>query len=335
VYAKNNSDGLWYQTTLDIPDLDTGQPQIRSFATHVDAVTGDDWAFAGESPSGIFHGLLSSKRGAGQNLINWATESENDRDYSGPPCNQPPRITSFAEAGGKLYAAICFQIGVRVDGPQASCSRAEVFIDGKCQRRWIVIWTDPTPSSSDTGLRGLTTVSYDGKDVLLAGEEGSKRQIYRIDPDTGVGFAELDLKSTLSFNWDMSLGYGIAPYSNMALWTDENGAGRRIIGMESFVGDDTPAPLSDRSFDMLEQGSKMEGDGWYIIRNAAVSYQLVHVPSDLLPTQMVAVRAFAQSPFADDCNAKGQACAIYVGGFDARAVSQRNESSGIPESACS
>jgi hypothetical protein len=91
---------------------------------------------------------LSDKRGAGKNIIEWTTEtpeSENvefsTSDYKGPPCTGLTRVSSMADVGGKLYAAICYQIWVRVDGqdcldPANLPGQIGVLVDGVCQHHW-------------------------------------------------------------------------------------------------------------------------------------------------------------------------------------------------------
>jgi hypothetical protein len=218
--------------------------------------------------------------------------------------------------GDKVYASICHQIYVRVDGPtKQNCRPDQVFITGRCQTRWKVFWTDPEPSYSQTGLRGLTSVKYQGKDVLLVGGEGYLLHIYRIDPDTGVGVPELDILNYLSNLWNMSVEYTIAPYGRMPLWYDVNGTGKRIIGVESFLGAKTTIPQVGRPFDLLDTGAKLQGHAWYFLRNAAASYEPIHIPQ-VGSTQMVATRTAARSPFADECNAQGLNCAVYFGGYD-------------------
>jgi hypothetical protein len=321
VYAKNNGDGFWYETVLSINDAD-GAGQVRAFAAHVDSVTGQDWAFAGEIPNGIYHGLLSDLRGKGRNIIEWTTGENNVEwsasSYTGPKCKSgKARVTSFAEAGGgKLYAAVCFQILVRVDGDQGSCKLDQVLINGKCEPRWKVFWTDDKPVESESGLRGLTNVNFQGKQVLLVGEEGGVMRIIRIDPDTGLASVEVDAKNSLTNGWNMDVIYGIVAYNNMPSWTTSNGALKRIIGLEAFFSRNTLDPRPKRSFNLLAEGGKLEGNGWYILRNAADSFQLVRIPN-VVDTPMVAVRTAAQSPFADECDANGRVCAMYFGGFDA------------------
>jgi hypothetical protein len=115
----------------------------------------------------------------------------------------------------------------------------------------------------------------------------------------------------------MSVGFIIAPYNSpMPIWYDATGRARRIIGLEAWIGPETSVPLPERSLSFVENGNKYEGDGWYALRNASNSYELIHIPR-VTDTPMVAVRAAASSPFPEDCNAKGQDCAIYFGGFDA------------------
>lgn len=323
VYAKNNYDGIWHETVLSTaPPEEQGVPQVRSFGTHVDRITGQDWAFAGETPVGIFHGLLATNRNAGRNIIEWTTGNENvefnPSEYTGPPCNgEGPRVTTFAEAGGKLFASICHQIYMRLDGATGDCHPDQVSIAGNCLQRWKLFWTDPEPSSSETGLRGLTTITVQGKDWLLIGGEGYLIHIYRIDPVTGAAQPELDVINFLSNLWNISkVSYTIAPYNRMPLWFDEAGTAKRIIGLESFVNNDTK-PQPGRLLNVLDPsiGSRLEGNAWYLLRNAADSYELIPIPQ-LVETQMVAVRTAARSPFADECNAQGVACAIYFGGFD-------------------
>ena len=104
----------------------------------------------------------------------------------------------------------------------------------------------------------------------------------------------------------------------MPLWRDTKGVVKRLIGLEAFLDPSLTIPLKDRPIAVRDDGDKLEGDAWYIIRNAANSYELVHIPELGITTPMVAVRTAAASPFADECTGenKNRACAIYFGGFD-------------------
>jgi hypothetical protein len=319
VYAKNNTDGRWYETTLATLTDNNGNGQARAFGVHVDAVTEEDLAFAGATPIGIQPGFLSDKRGAGKNPIEWATGIENAEfklsDYTGPACtNNNNRVTAFAEAGGKIYASICFQVIKRVDGPRGHCRSDQVSLHGGCHQRWIPVWTDRDVNGSDSGLRGLTWIMQNGNPALLVAEEGGVGRIIRIDPVTGVSELELNYLNSLRNEWNLPTTYGIAAYNNMPYWVPATGLIRYLIGVESFVSATEPKP--DLPFVIRENGGKLEGDAYYFIRNAADSYKLVHIPRLTTGTGMLAVQAEAVSPFADDCNPEGKGCAIFFGGFD-------------------
>jgi hypothetical protein len=327
VYAKNNRDGRWYETSL--ATVDNGNAQVRAFGVHVDAVTQEDLAFAGTTPTGIHHGFLSDKQGPGNNPIEWATGAENaefkSADYTGPACTTPKdvdlsdlnRVTSFAEAGGKIYAAICFQVMERVDGPQGICGPNQVFMGRGCEPRWRVVYTDRDVGPSKDGLRGLTAITDHDKPALLAAEEGADGRIIRIDPETGVGEPELDIQNSLQNNWNLNTTYVIVAYNDMPTWFPAKGFRKQLIGVEAFLNprvDQTPKP--NRPFVLVHGTDILEGDAYYVIRSTANSYELVHIPR-LTETGMVSVRAIAVSPFKDDCNPEGKECAIFFGGFDA------------------
>jgi hypothetical protein len=319
VYAKNNTDGQWYETTLAATS-DGSSESTRAFGVHVDAVTREDLAFAGATASGIQPGFLSDKRGAGKNPIEWTTGIENAEfkpsDYTGPACTATNnRVTAFAEAGSKIYASLCFQVIERVDGPRGDCRSDQVSLHGSCRQRWIPVWTDRDVLRSESGVRGMTAITQNGNPALLLAEEGSVGRIIRLDPQTGVGEPELDYLNSLRNEWNLPTTYGIAAYNNIPKWVAANGAIRHLIGVESFTSATEPKP--DLPFVLLQGGGKLEGDAYYFIRNAADSYKLVHIPRLTTGTGMLAVRAEAVSPFPDDCTPQGKGCAIFFGGFDA------------------
>ena len=185
-----------------------------------------------------------------------------------------------------------------------------------CEPRWRVVWTDRDVPVSADGLRGLTAITHNGNPALLVGEEGSVMRIIRLDPATGVGEPELDELNSLSNAWNLPTTYSIGAYNNMPIWFPGKGFRKWLIGVEAFIDPKTATPLPDRPFDITQKNTKLEGDGYYYTRDAADSYELVHIPR-LTETGMVAVRTIAVSPFKDDCNPEGKECAIFFGGFDA------------------
>lgn len=105
----------------------------------------------------------------------------------------------------------------------------------------------------------------------------------------------------------------------MPSWRDAGGTVRRLIGLEAFAGKDEAAPPSGHTFAQFDTGGRMEGEGWYFLRQAASAYRLYKLPA-IIQGRALAVRAAASSPFADDCDANGRNCAVYFGGFDANSA---------------
>lgn len=311
-FVRNNSDGQWYETV--VAHSDNGQ--IRAFGTHMDTVTGEAMAFAHAGDIGVFHGWLADKRGAGKAIIEWADGPEwiggQDNQCSGAG----ERIMGFAEAEGALYATKCFTVIKRTDGPQANCQSDEVKVQNACEKRWKEFYKAPGNPSSESGYRGMTTVTASGQQWLLIGWEGGGAVITRLDPLTGTATTELDVNTTLNNAWGMPTNYIITSYSPpMPLWFGADGRGRRIIGFEAFITKDQAAPSPGHSLNLTET-AKLDGGGWYFLRDAAFSYRMFRVPY-VTGKPMVAVRAAAASPWPEECNAQGQDCAIYFGGFDA------------------
>ena len=130
VFSRDDASGSWTAVTLseDRPASDF-LPQIRSFASHRDRVTGIDLVFAGHT-RGIFSGSYDADA---PGRIRWGTSPELDGStvstaFSGLAGRL--RVSSFVEANGRLYAAVGQQIYERVDGPKP---------------QWRVIYTNPRP----------------------------------------------------------------------------------------------------------------------------------------------------------------------------------------------
>jgi hypothetical protein len=172
VYTRDDASGDWsaVQLAQDPPAPDF-LPQIRSFGSHRDRVTGADLVFAGEMPRGIYSGAFDPASGR----IRWAETPELGAaavSTGFPGLAGRLRVSSFAEANGRLYAAVGHQVYERTDGPSPT---------------WRLVYTNPQPGRSETGLRGLTAVpGGTGGQALLAAVEGTASRIVRIDADTGA-----------------------------------------------------------------------------------------------------------------------------------------------------
>jgi hypothetical protein len=326
LYAKNNVDGKWYETAIG----DAFNGQARSFGVHTDAKTGENLAFVNAGTLGIYHGWLSPQRGAGKNPITWVTgESNAEWVAADDSCTGAgERIMAFAEADGALFASKCFTVMKRIDGPQNNCRPAEVDAGGgHCVQRWVKFWSLDNPPGSESGFRGMTQVTYRGaKQWLLLGfEGGSGAAITRLDPQTATPYTELDVAETLTQAWGMPTAYIIAAYSGpMPFWYGEDGRRRRIIGLHANIARSVPGPSPGHSLQMSDpsrNGARIEADAWYFLRDAAYSYRLFKLPP-IMAMRMNGIRAAVSSPWKEECNDKGQNCAIYFGGGDASKSSE-------------
>src|SRR5260370_27357854 len=224
VFSRDDATGAWTATTLaqdrTAPDF---LPQVRSFGGHRDRQTGIHLVFAGQHPRRIFSGNYDA---TATGRVRWGAAPELDISrisMSGfPGLAGRLRVSSFADCNGRLYAAIGHQIYERSDGPEP---------------RWRLVYTNPHPGRSETGLPGLTAVpnpSGTGQ-VLLAAVQGDADRIVRVDPKDGSEATELDLGSFLSTAWQSRVGYVIAAYNDMAKIRDTQRGDLLLMGLEAFI----------------------------------------------------------------------------------------------------
>jgi hypothetical protein len=296
VFTRDDGTGAWSGVTLaqDRPGPDF-LPQIRSFGTHRDRVTGVDLVFAGEMPRGIFAGSYDP---TAPGKIGWNTEPELDASsvstaFSG--LGGRLRVSSFAEANGHLYAAVGQQIYERIDGAAP---------------RWRLVYTNPRPGHSETGLRGLTaTPTVAGSDALLVAVEGNTPRLVRVNPGDGSEITELDLDDFLGQAWAMRPNYVIAAYNDMTQIRSPGGDACLLIGLMAFVPRNEPvAPghgLVDVGYGQVEAGA------WYLVRWPNGRYDLHQVTLAHQQSSLVATRTIRPSPLPGDNGT------VYFGGYDA------------------
>jgi hypothetical protein len=307
VFTRDDATGAWSAVTLaqDRPAPDF-LPQIRSFGSHRDRVTGVDLVFAGEMPRGIFAGNYHP---AATGQIRWSAEPELDAStvstaFSGLAGRL--RVSSFAEANGRLYAAVGQQIYERVDGKTP---------------RWRLVYTNPRPGHSETGLRGLTAIpGAAGGEVLLAAVEGNAARIVRVDPRDGSEATDLDLHDFLARAWGMRVNYTIAAYNDMTPVHEppghEHGSGDALVlGLMAFIPRNQPVPAGHRVVDVGY--GQVERDAWYLVRWPDGHYDLHRVAADVAHP-LVATRSICASPFPGDGDA------VYFAGYDANKAPAHN-----------
>jgi hypothetical protein len=306
VFTRDDATGGWASAALAYTERIPGQrrlPQVRSFGSHRDRVTGIDTVFAGEDPNGIYAGAYDP---AVSGRIRWSEAPELDISaiptpgFAGTENNL--RVTSFAEANDRLYAAVGQQIYERIDGTVP---------------RWRLIYANRSPGYSRSGLRGLTAIPNPGGDgqVLLAAAEGTASRIVRIDPREGSETTELDLGDFLARSWGMRVPYVIAAYNDMTALRDVQGNDVLLIGLEGAIGRESPAAPGHTIVDMTN--NQHEGGAWYLIRRPNGTYDLRRIPP-LPRLPMVATRSIVASPFRSDNNG------IYFAGFDTNATPVHN-----------
>ena len=302
VVTRDDATGTWSAVTLaqDQPARDF-LPQIRAFATHRDRVTGADLIFAGEMPRGIFAGSYDP---AAPGQVRWSPTPELDASgvssaFSGLAGHL--RVSSFAEANGRLYAAVGQQVFERSDGRSP---------------RWRLIYSNRRPGHSETGLRGLTAIqTAAGGEDLLAAVEGNAPRLVRIDPSDGNEVTELDLDEFLGRAWAMRPNYVIAAYNDMARIHVAGRGDALLIGVMAFIPRNAPIASGHSVFDagygLAESGA------WYLVRWRDGHYDL-HQVTAAFGFPLIAPRACIASPFPGDGDA------VYFAGYDAIKASAHN-----------
>ena len=282
VFVRDDATGTWSGTVLaqDRP-RPRFLPQIRAFGTHKDRSTGVDFVFAGDT-RGVFSGV-HDPGAAGS--IRWNSTPELPITVASsdgfPGLAGRVRISSFAEADGQVFAAVGQQVWVRQDGSSPT---------------WRLLYTNPSPAFSETGLRGLTAVAETGGEALLAVIEGQNSRIVRIDPETGTETTDLDLAGFLNDVWHTRVSYVIGAYNDMARLAVPGDGDALVIGLEAFIPAAAPRPPGHK---LLDVNPWAGGRAWFLVRHPEGRYELHDVPPASAPTgsDLVAVRVACASPF--------------------------------------
>jgi hypothetical protein len=294
IFSRDDSSGVWTTMTLaQDPTAPDFLPQVRSFTTHRDRQTGFDLVFAGQDPRGIFSGGYDATI---PGRIRWAASSELDisristSDFAGLAGRL--RVSSFAECNNRLYAAVGQQIYERIDGPRP---------------QWRLVYTNPHPGHSETGLRGLTAIpSPSGTgEVLLAAVEGNAPRVVRIDPRDGSEATDLDLADFLNSRWQTRVGYVIAAYNDMTQLRDSARGDLLLLGFEAFIPPRSPVPDGHSVIDVGH--GRLDAGGWYLIRYPGGRYDMRSISTN---QALVATRTIRAAPFPDDGGT------LYFGGYD-------------------
>jgi hypothetical protein len=154
-------DGATSFTPADSYTLPPNVVDVRSFGAHEhDGV----WAvYAGVDPTGILRGTWSKT----MHTLLFSPVPE----LTVPPESSEPlaqKVTAFADCGGALYTTIHTRLYRRNDGKLPSG-----------MPRWALLYREQPVAPQNSGLRGLTCITYQGAPALLFSTEGSG-DVYRL-----------------------------------------------------------------------------------------------------------------------------------------------------------
>lgn len=156
-------DGATSFSPADSFPLPSDVSDVRSFGAHE---VGGVWSvYAGVDPTGILRATWSRTR---HTLVFGPTPELTVATPSSPGLLSQ-KVTAFADCGGALYASINTMLYRRNDGrlPRGTS-------------RWSLLYEEPPVGPHNSGLRGLTCVTYGGAPALLLSTEGDG-DVYRLD----------------------------------------------------------------------------------------------------------------------------------------------------------
>jgi hypothetical protein len=294
VFARvaGNGPSAWSRMAIPGEEMAARGTQARSFFLHRDTATGVDTAFIGATGA-----IIAGGYDAGQKQIVWKSSPEWQAD-SVPKLGGAGRVSSFAEANGKLYAAVYGTILQRIDGANPA---------------WKKVYETTINLPKVTGLRGLTAIAnpIGPGEVLLAGVEDNPARVYRIDPHNSDGAGmyastlELEVSSFVGSILGTPVTYAGIAYNDTIAYPDPGGkCAARLLGIETITRE------AARTFGRQH----FNANGYYLVRDCKSRYELREVwDRNVEPKpDLVAVRAFAISPFSSDISGT-----VYAGGFDA------------------
>ena len=324
-------DGATSFSPADSFPLPSDVVDVRSFGAHE---SGGVWSvYAGVDPTGILRSFWSKTR---HTLVFDPTPELTVATTSSSSLTSQ-KVNAFADCGGALYATVNTKLYRRNDGGLVAGTP-----------RWSLLYEEPPVGPHNSGLRGLTCITYGRAPALLLSTEGNG-DVYRIDhlpsgPLHGTTTVRPDqpaagLKVTLEFSpipairhmlaqegtavpvsGSGSIVYVLAAYNRFTTVSIE-GVTRQLIGLEwAYAGPCPPTrrcgPISSRKaeFDAaacfaVRTGSS--GTPSYVLRCLSGSdFEATGRSSPpLRPGQAyVSVRTIAASPFGDG--------RIYYGGYD-------------------
>jgi len=300
-WSRDDATGKWTES-LARGELRGG---LRSFCTHVDAVTKVQHLFGGSTKAGCIFRAVYDAHAPGK--VRWLDQ---------PELSGKGRVMCMAEANGTLYAAC----GIKSEDLLSGGLFRRV--DGD-KPRWELLWRWPhliRERGDETEiLRGLTMIPdpEGGRHQVLLGTCNYPGVIYRIDPahDHAVT-TELDIRAYFAkvFGAPQLKGQRspcLSAYNNFLPVADP-ATGEQVHLLGLWINH--PAGRT------TEEGAS----AWYLVRHADGTYGHGRVfdprqPKPNPPRGLLATRTIEVSPFQED---KG--CVFYFGGYDCANIESHN-----------
>jgi hypothetical protein len=277
--------GTWTMSWLEPPPA-SGQSEVRSFASYTDSVTGEEMAFAGSDPFGIFSGGFSSA----SNGIAWGATPEAG---TVGVTTGGDRVMSFAACGGKLYATMYDAVLVRADGASPG---------------WKIFYqySGPALPSSSSGFRGLTCVpNLNGSGSMLIASLEGNADIYDIPLDGSPPTIEFNTTNYLAAQLGAWVDYAIVAYNNMIVYPGSGTTSCPTL----LMGVSGVAPSYPNAYEGYPPTAS------FLVRycNGTYSNLLPIADRSITPApSLIASRTMVVSQFSGD-----PAGTVYSGGFDA------------------
>jgi hypothetical protein len=141
--------------------LPTDVVDVRAFGA---LESGGQWAvYAGVDPTGILRGLWSPAR----HTLVFDPVPELTTVPASSAGTIAGKVTGFAACAGALYATIRTRLYRRNNGDLRPGTP-----------RWVLVYSEPPVGPRNSGLRGLTCITYNGSPALLLSTEGNG-DVYR------------------------------------------------------------------------------------------------------------------------------------------------------------
>lgn len=311
-------DGATSFSPADAYVLPSTGAAVRSFGAYR---TGGAWAvYAGVTPTGVLRGRWSKAR----HTLVFSPVPELSAPPPASPGLKTQKVTGFTTCAGSLYVSINTGLYRRNDGRLPAGTP-----------RWSLVYREPPVGAFNSGLRGLSCATDDGRPALLFSTEGNgdvyhlgplpegpsaggralPAPVLELSPAAAIGRMLAREGTAVPSSGPGSISYVIAAYNDFET-VRLGGAPRQLFGLEWNYAGGCPATRTCAP-------SGFDASACFAVRTSrgtSVTYALrclagprftpaARQPSPVRDGQaFVSIRTIVPSPFGDG--------RIYYGGYD-------------------